>query len=137
MDGNGGSRRILDALLQLVDARHEQFNGTLYQLEPDIKSAPGGLRDIAAARHLRILQPSAFTAEAGDDRSVRLLQDAEDFLLRIRSVLHLETNRDVNILSHDLQEKVAEAFSPEGRQLQQRVEALMSQYFRHARSSER
>jgi len=137
LDGNGGSRRILDALLQLVDARHEQFNGTLYQLEPDIKSAPGGLRDIAAARHIRLLQPSAFTLEAGDDRSVRLLQDAEDFLQRIRSVLHLEASRDVNILSHDLQEKVAEAFAFQERQLQQRVEALMSQYFRHARASAR
>jgi [protein-PII] uridylyltransferase len=138
-DGNGGSgRRILDALLHLVDERYAPFNGTLYQLEPDIKSAPGGLRDIAAARHIRQLQPSAFSGDAGDmDRSPRLLQDAEDFLQRIRSVLHLETGRDVNILSHDLQEKVAEAFGTEGRHLQQQVEATMGQYFRHARASAR
>jgi [protein-PII] uridylyltransferase len=128
-------RGILDALLQLVDERYAQFNGTLYQLEPDIKSAPGGLRDIAAARHIRRLAPAAFDADA--DRPVRQLQDAEDFLLRIRSVLHLEAERDVNVLSHDLQEKVAEAFGSEGRQLQQRVEALMGEYFRHARASAR
>jgi [protein-PII] uridylyltransferase len=135
LDENGARRRIVDALLQLVDERYAPFNDTLYQLEPDIKSAPGGLRDIAAARHIRQLQPAAFDADV--DRSPRLLQDAEDFLQRIRSVLHLETGRDVNVLSHDLQEKVAEVLGSEGRQIQQRVEALMGEYFRHARAAAR
>jgi [protein-PII] uridylyltransferase len=130
-----GGRLLLEALLQLVDERYAQFNGTLYQLEPDIKSAPGGLRDIVAARHIRLLQPTAFDSEI--DRSVRQLQDAEDFLQRIRSVLHLESGRDVNVLGHDQQERVAEAFGTEGRQLQQRVEALMGEYFRHARAAAR
>ena len=49
----GAAARILDALLDLIDERYRTFNGTLYQLEPDIKSAPGGLRDIAAVRHIR------------------------------------------------------------------------------------
>jgi len=132
---NGSGRRILEALLLLVDERYAPFNGTLYQLEPDIKSAPGGLRDIAAARHIRALQPSAFESDL--ERGVRQLQDAEDFLQRVRSVLHLETGRDVNVLSHELQEKVAEAFGSAGEQLQQRVEALMGEYFRHARASAR
>jgi [protein-PII] uridylyltransferase len=128
-------RVLLDALLLLVDQRYAPFNGTLYQLEPDIKSAPGGLRDVAAARHIRALQPGAFEPE--HERTARQLQDAEDFLLRIRSVLHVETGRDVNVLGHDLQEKVAEALGAEGRNLQQRVEALMGQYFRHARVASR
>ncbi len=128
-------RVILDALLQLVDERYATFNGTLYQLEPDLKSAPGGLRDIAAVRHIRALQPASFEGDA--ERTLRSIQDAEDFLLRARSVLHVELGRDVNVLSHDLQEKVADAFGTEGRQVQQRVEALMGQYFRHARASSR
>ncbi len=130
-----GGRLMLDALLVLIDERYATFNGTLYQLEPDIKSAPGGLRDIAAARHIRQLQPGAFEDEV--DRSVRPLQEAEDFLQRIRSVLHVEAGRDVNVLSHDLQEKVADALGSEGRQLQQQVEALMGEYFRHARAAVR
>ena len=69
--------------------------------------------------------------------SARPLQDAEDFLQRVRSLLHLESGRDVNVLSHDLQEKVAEAFGCEGRQAQQRVETLMGEYFRHARAASR
>ena len=39
--GADNRRRLLDALLQLVDERHAPFNDTVYQLEPDIKSAPG------------------------------------------------------------------------------------------------
>ncbi|HET7216511.1 MAG TPA: hypothetical protein VFJ02_00625, partial [Vicinamibacterales bacterium] len=133
IEGNG--RVILESLLHLVDERYATFNGTLYQLEPDIKNAPGGLRDIAAARHIRTLQPAAFDAE--HERAARQLLDAEDFLLRVRSVLHVEAGRDVNILTHDLQEKVADVFATQGRQLQQRVEALMGQYFLHARAAAR
>jgi [protein-PII] uridylyltransferase len=130
IESNG--RVILDALLHLVEERYNSFNGTLYQLEPDIKNAPGGLRDITAARHIRTLQPSAFDGE--HERAARQLLDAEDFLLRVRSVLHVETGRDVNVLNHDVQEKVADAFGTPGRQVQQRVEALMGQYFLHARA---
>jgi [protein-PII] uridylyltransferase len=126
-------RAVLDLLLGLVDARHQPFNGTVYQLEPDIKSAPGGLRDIAAARHIRVLAPHAFTGEV--DRFAKSLDEAEDFLQRIRAVLHVETGRDVNVLSHELQEKTADTFECAGRESQQRVEALMGEYFRHARAS--
>ena len=126
---------VLEALLTLVDQRYAPFNGTLYQLEPEIKNAPGGLRDITAVRHMRALRSGAFEPE--HERTARQLQDAEDFLLRIRSVLHAETGRDVNLLTHDLQEKIAEAIAAEGRTLQQRVEALMGEYFRHARVAAR
>jgi [protein-PII] uridylyltransferase len=127
------ARLLLDLLLRLIDERYRAFNGTVYQLEPDLKSAPGGLRDITAARHIRLLEPAPFEGEV--DRFGRQLQDAEEFLQRVRSVLHAETGRDVNVLSHDLQEKVAETFGRDGREAQQRVESLMGEYFQHARAS--
>src|SRR5258708_38628137 len=37
--------RTLDALRHLIDERHARFNDTFYQLEPDVKDAPGALRD--------------------------------------------------------------------------------------------
>ncbi len=40
----------VEALSALIDARYATFNATLYQLEPDVKESPGGLRDVAAAR---------------------------------------------------------------------------------------
>lgn len=125
------SRTAIDPLLDLVRQRHEQFNDTFYQLEPDIKSAPGGLRDVVAARHLRQLQPDGDGAEPnGVDR----LLDAEEFLLRIRSSLHLLAGRDVNLLTHELQEKIAEMLGYEGARTQPRVEAMMGEYFLRARA---
>jgi [protein-PII] uridylyltransferase len=126
-------RQLLELLLRLIDERYKSFNGTVYQLEPDLKSAPGGLRDITAARHIRLLEPGPFDGDV--DRFGRQLQDAEEFLQRVRSVLHVETGRDVNVLSHDLQERVAETFGCDGGEAQQRVECLMGEYFRHARAS--
>ena len=66
--GADNRRRLLDALLQLVDERHVPFNDTVYQLEPDIKSAPGGLRDIAATRHIRLLKPGGTESNSSAPR---------------------------------------------------------------------
>jgi [protein-PII] uridylyltransferase len=138
---------VLDALTALVAERHARFNDTFYQLEPDIKNAPGGLRDVAAIRFMRLLAAEAFrTHSDGEvmtpdrqglaDADVRLTE-AENFLLRIRSVLHLESGRDSNVLTHELQEKIADAFGYQGDQPQQHVEALMGEYFQHARAISR
>jgi [protein-PII] uridylyltransferase len=124
-------RSALDPLMALVSERHREFNDTLYQLEPDIKSAPGGLRDIVAVRHLRILRPDIASRENG--AGAGRLEEAEDFILRIRSVLHLQSGRDLNHLTHELQEKVAETLGSAGSHPHQRVEALMGEYFLRAR----
>ena len=127
-------RELTDALLALVDERHGSFNGTVYQLEPDIKNAPGGLRDVAAVRYLTAFEPASAAAvgRLGD-----ALLEAEEFLLRARSVLHAEVGRDANVLTHELQEKVAEALGCDGGDRRQRVECLMGTYFRHARAVNR
>src|SRR5215218_7315678 len=124
--------RAVDPLLELIEQRHAQFNGTIYQLEPDIKNAPGGLRDIAAMRYLQTLG-----GERGDgerSRAVTTVREAEDFILQVRGVLHAEAGRDANILTHELQERVADAIGCEGATARQRVEALMGSYFKHARA---
>jgi [protein-PII] uridylyltransferase len=119
--------QVIEALLRLTTERYGAFNDTVYQLEPDVKESPGGLRDIAAARLLASLahDPSAIDE---DD-----LDHAESFLLRVRSLLHLETRRNANVLSHELQERVAETLRFPGADARQRVEALMGRYFAHAR----
>ncbi len=120
---------LVDPLLELVQQRHAQFNDTLYQLEPDIKQAPGGLRDLSVCRHLRMLH----RAGATDAVAAARLIEAEDHLLRIRSILHMEGGRDVNLLTHELQESVAEMMGSAGSHPGRRVEALMGDYFRSAR----
>ena len=122
---------ILGALLELIDARHAGFNGTLYQLEPDVKDSPGGLRDLTATRTIAMLTDPLLLRRA--PAGAVSFDAAEDFLLRIRSVLHLEYGRNRNQLSHELQERAAEALWYPGSGPRQRVERLMSDYFRHAR----
>ncbi|MEO8481347.1 MAG: hypothetical protein ABI634_04005 [Acidobacteriota bacterium] len=124
--------RLVDVLLTLVDERYAEFNNTLYQLEPDVKKAPGGLRDISAIRLIRALARDQFVGRARPEGE--RLDEAEEFLFRVRSVLHVIAGRDMNGLSHELQESVAEMMGRPGQDSRQRVEALMGDYFRHARA---
>jgi [protein-PII] uridylyltransferase len=126
---------IVVALERLIDDRHARFNSTLYQLEPDVKEAPGGLRDVTATRWIAALTDPSLLRRGIDDPA--RLDEAEDFLLRIRSVLHLESKRNHNVLGHALQEKAAEVLGYPGMLPQQRVERFMGDYFRHARIAAR
>jgi [protein-PII] uridylyltransferase len=124
--------QILDALVALTDQRHSEFHDTLYQLEPDVKDGPGALRDVWATRMMLRL--------GGDRRRVARgaspdrLSDAEEFLMRIRSGLHADTGRNVNVLSYELQEKAVDRLRYAGPDMRRRVEALMTDYFKDARS---
>ncbi|MEQ1759045.1 MAG: HD domain-containing protein [Vicinamibacterales bacterium] len=122
---------ILRSLLRLIEERHAGFNATLYQLEPDVKEAPGALRDLAATRTIALLTDPLLLRRGPADGA--RFDDAEDFLLRVRSIVHLETERNQNTLSHELQERTAERLGYPGSEARQRVERLMSDYFRHAR----
>ena len=131
-DQAANATALIASLLHLADDRYADFNNTVYQLEPDIKRAPGGLRDIAGVRLLKTLARDAFSgrSRAEGDR----LDDAEEFLLRVRSLLHLENGRDANVLSHELQDRVAGILGVPGQDTRKQVEALMGEYFRHARA---
>ena len=121
---------MLAALRELTDQRQRQFNRTLYHLEPDVKIAPGGLRDISAVRMIRRLRrPAVQRLHIPMGR----VDEAEDFLLRIRSILHLKRDRNLNVLTHDLQDTAARLFGTSEDKLEQLAEALMSTYFHHAR----
>ena len=124
--------QILDALVALTDERHGNFDDTLYQLEPDVKDGPGALRDVWAARMMLRLGGDRRGAPRG--LSPDRLSDAEEFLMRIRSGLHLDAGRNVNVLSYELQEKAVDRLHYGGVDMRRRVEALMTDYFRDARS---
>jgi [protein-PII] uridylyltransferase len=133
--GTVAAARTLEALKTLIADRHTRFNDTFYQLEPDVKEAPGGLRDLFGAQTIaKLTDPGLFSRAGGDPRS---LDDAEEFLLRVRSVLHLATKRHHDVLGHELQEVVAERLRYQGDTPRQRVERLMGDYFRHARAVDR
>jgi len=126
--------RILEALKGLTDERHATFNDTFYQLEPDVKDAPGALRDVWAARAIAALTDPALLDRGAADRA--RLDEAEEFLLRLRSILHARHKRNNNVLDHETQEHAARLMGYSGAPRQQ-VERLMGDYFRHARSVSR
>lgn len=118
--------------------RHRKFNFTEYNLEPDIKNAPGGLRDLqmvgwVAKRHFgadsldEILATGFFTED-----EYAILVKCQDHLWRIRWVLHQITGRNENRLLFDYQRQVAEVFNYEDSDANLAVEQFMKRYYRVA-----
>jgi [protein-PII] uridylyltransferase len=128
-------RFMLRSLWDLIEERHRTFNDTLYQLEPDVKDAPGSLRDLTALEIIARLSDPTMSHRGPTDKAA--LNEAQNFLLRVRSILHLESGRNQNVLTHDLQEKSSETLRYVGTDAGGRVEQLMSDYFRHARGVNR
>jgi [protein-PII] uridylyltransferase len=95
-------------------ARHAQNHNTVYNLEPDIKNAPGGLRDInqigwIAKRYYRVVRlydlvHLGFISEF----EYTELESCEDTLWLIRHHLHRITGRNENRLLFDYQRTIAE-----------------------------
>ena len=119
--------------------RHAKSNHTEYSLEPNLKTAPGGLRDvqtilwIAQFHHqtsaLNALVDAAFLEPEEADKLI----DARGFLWKVRFVLHDLLGRDENRLFFDNQRKVAHALGyRDGAQLA--VEQFMQDYYRFAKS---
>jgi len=133
------SKEFLRALLAAQEERHRRFNETIYQLEPDIKEAPGGLRDFHAARWIGRILYGIESHRAFIERQflsvseLRRLQDAWHFLLLLRTYLHVLSGRNKNVLSHELQEEIARKLGYPGRPECEAVEALMKDYFLRAK----
>ena len=93
--------------------RYAQHNNTESNLEPDIKNAPGGLRDLnqigwVAKRHFRVVRVYDLVHLGFiSDYELRELEEAEDFLWQVRYQLHRIAGRDENRLLFDYQRDVA------------------------------
>lgn len=119
-------------------ARHFKHNNTEYNLEPDIKNAPGGLRDIqtvgwVAKRHfgaesLEDLIGHGFITES----EFHQLNEGLTLLWRIRFALHMITGRNENRLLFDYQRQVAQLFGYTDTNANRAVEQLMKSYYRAA-----
>ena len=119
-------------LARLTRERHAKFGDTLYHLEPNIKETPGGLRDFQLVAWLDRLRDAGSpypTAAVPAE-----LQEAFDFLARVRCYLHCEAGRDTNLLGFDSQESIADQWRPSARDAPSDASAWMRRYFRHARA---
>ena len=123
---------FVDRLRTDATVRQERFPPVSMALEPDLKEGSGGLRDLYAIRWARRVAggPSL------PDRDVNALDDAEEFLVRVRSAIHLEAGRRVDRLSLERQPSVAEAFGFEAAAGLEATDALMRTLFEHGREVE-
>lgn len=116
--------------------RHNKFKDSEYNLEPNIKNAPGGLRDIQiicwmAKRFfnvstLRQLRGQHFFTE----EEFLSLESGEEFLWRVRYGLHMIAKRAEERLLFDHQRELATLFGFVDNDEKLAVEQFMHQYYR-------
>jgi len=130
------SRSFFEAKWREQQARHEKYDDTAYNLEPNIKESPGGLRDIhmvgwVAKRHfnadsLQELIRHGFLTEGEH----RLLRRGQHFLWDVRFALHVLAGRREDRLLFDYQTQLAEQFGYKDADHTLAVEQFMQRYYR-------
>jgi [protein-PII] uridylyltransferase len=135
-DNVWSSKAFFEAKVAEQLARHHRHHDTAYNLEPNVKTSPGGLRDIqtigwVAKRH--------FGAETLDElvehgfltaNELRKLRTAQAFLWKVRFALHVITGRREDRLLFDHQSRIAKMFGYEDASYTLAVEQFMQRYYR-------
>jgi [protein-PII] uridylyltransferase len=103
-------------IVTLTNERHARFQNTIYHLEPNVKDAPGGLRDLQVLRWLSKLG-------AGDQDEIA----GVPVLFEIRCFLHYLAGRDDNKFTFERQDEIAALCGGI------KPEELMRQYYRAVR----
>lgn len=128
---------LMGELQRLTRERLSRYGNTIFHLEPNVKDAPGGLRDFHSTLWMRQL--------AGDRRDPRvspvnedeLTRNAVEFLSSIRCFLHYCNGRNDNTLTYELQADAAERSLGIDDNLRRNAAEWMRLYFRHARTLNR
>ena len=129
-------KEFFEAKLREQSARHLKANDTAYNLEPNVKTGPGGLRDVqtiawVAKRHFDVdsldgLASHGFLTAA----ELRRLRQSQAFLWKVRFGLHLLTGRHEDRLLFDHQIRLAQIFGYEDAAYTLAVEQFMQRYYR-------
>jgi len=137
------SKEFFEAKFEEQQQRHARYHDTAYNLEPNIKEGPGGLRDIQmiswvtrrhfGARTLHGLVEHEFINE----REHRDLVGGQRSLWRIRYALHLLAGRAEDRLLFDFQRQIAERFGFSDSETTLAVEQFMQLYYRTVMRLER
>ncbi|WP_425049770.1 [protein-PII] uridylyltransferase [Pseudomaricurvus hydrocarbonicus] len=117
-------------------ARHHKYANTEYNLEPNVKNAPGGLRDIQTIAWVakRYFGVRTLNQLAGKDffteEEFALLQSGEEFLWKVRYGLHKIAGRPEERLLFDYQRELAKEFGYKDSDSNLAVEQFMHRYYR-------
>jgi len=129
-------KQFFEAKVREQTERHLKANDTAYNLEPNVKTGPGGLRDVqtiawVAKRHFGVdtldgLATQGFLTAA----ELRRLKQAQAFLWKVRFGLHTLTARHEDRLLFDHQIRLAQIFGYEDASYTLAVEQFMQRYYR-------
>lgn len=118
--------------------RHKRTNNTEYNLEPNIKNSPGGLRDIhtigwVAKRYFGVsLLDDLVTHQFISESEFKILSNGQHYLWKIRYALHMINNKREDRLLLDHQRTLAEFFGFTDQKGKLAVEQFMGRYYRVA-----
>lgn len=117
--------------------RYKKYDGTAYNLEPNVKYGPGGLRDLQillniSKRHFG-LKKLADGISCGfiTDKEYEELIHAQHFLWRIRFALHHVAEKNEERLLFDHQVKLATLFGYKDEKHSLGIEQFMKAYFKN------
>jgi len=135
-DSGWSTEAFYQAKVSEQNERYAKHDDSDNRLEPDIKNAPGGLRDLhtiiwVVRKHFRTTRLITLVDEGLlTQNEFRLLDEAEQFLKRTRFALHMAAGRSQNRLLFDLQATVADMMGFQLEDTKQRIEAFMKQVYR-------
>ena len=131
------SKKFYYAKKEEMQARHKKYGDTLYQLEPNIKEGPGGMRDIqfidwVTKRHFGNRALSDLVVEGFLlEEEYNSLRFAQEYLWKMRFSLYLVTRRKEERLLFDYQVELARAAGHSDSSSNLAVEQYMQNYYRH------
>lgn len=130
------SKDFFQAKLDEQIKRHEKYDDTAYNLEPNIKESPGGLRDIqvigwVAKRHYNVdTLKDLINDEFLTEKEYQSLLEGQAFLWKVRFGLHVIAGRREDRLLFDHQRELAKQFGYRDDRHHLAVEYFMKQYYR-------
>ncbi len=134
------SSAFFKAKLHEQEQRYARFDDTAYNLEPNIKESPGGLRD------LQIILWIARSLKLGDDwrslvthglisqSELRQIRKHEQHLQMLRIRLHYMAKRREDRLIFDVQNELADALGFSNTKRYRASEQLMRDYYKSAKA---
>jgi [protein-PII] uridylyltransferase len=130
--------RFIEKKLAEIRNRHAKYGETVYVLEPNVKEGKGGLRDLHSAVWVaRVKYKCKTLVELRNkgvigENTLRAVEHAQDYLLRVRSELHILTGKKTDVLSFEVQDPMAAVFGYRDRGRDLAVERFMRTYYMNA-----